>query len=133
MSQQQLSAGICTRLNEASETEIDELSSGHTVQLLSIKKVNSSTATASATDRYRVIISDGVHFVQAMIATQLNELVSKGDLLKNTIVIIDKLTFNFVQDKRFDLPASKHLHCVYAFPGSSLSLAFASFLETKRK
>ncbi|KIK98077.1 hypothetical protein PAXRUDRAFT_824259 [Paxillus rubicundulus Ve08.2h10] len=100
MSQQQLSAGICTRLNEASETEIDELSSGYTVQLLSIKKVNSSTAIASATDRYRVIISDGVHFVQAMIATQLNELVSKGDLLKNTIVIIDKLTFNFVQDKR---------------------------------
>lgn len=103
MSQQQLSAGVCARLSEASPTEIDELGTGYTVQLLSIKKVAQSTTTA-AIDRYRIILSDGVHFVQAMLATQLNELVSRGDIVKNSIVVIDKLTCNFVQDKRSGLP-----------------------------
>lgn len=108
MSQQQLSAGICARLNEASPAEIDELGSGYTVQLLSIKKVmNQTTSTVAAPiDRYRIILSDGVHFVQAMLATQLNELVSRGDITKNTIVVINKLTCNFVQDKRSGLSHS---------------------------
>ncbi|KIJ69175.1 hypothetical protein HYDPIDRAFT_24028 [Hydnomerulius pinastri MD-312] len=106
----QLSAGICTRLNEASPTEIENLGSGYTVQLLSIKKVNPTTATTTPTiDRYRIIISDGVHFVQAMLATQLNDLVSNGEITKNTIVIIDKLTCNFVQDKRLIIILDLHV------------------------
>ncbi|KAF8558347.1 replication factor-A protein 1 [Imleria badia] len=96
----QLSAGICTRLNEASPDEIDALGSGYTVQLLSIKKVNQTTSAVASIDRYRIIISDGVHFVQAMLATQLNDLVGRGDIVKNSIVVVDKLTCNFVQDKR---------------------------------
>lgn len=105
MSQQQLSAGICARLSEVSPTEIEELGLGYTVQLLSIKKVNQPTnTTVPAIDRHRIILSDGVHFVQAMLATQLNELVSRGDIVKNTIVVVDKLTCNFVQDKRSGLP-----------------------------
>ncbi|KAG9315620.1 hypothetical protein JVU11DRAFT_3262 [Chiua virens] len=99
MSTPQLSAGICTRLNDASPDEIDSLGSGFTVQLLSIKKVSQQTSTANI-DRYRIIISDGVHFVQAMLATQLNDLVASGRIIKNSIIVIDKLTCNFVQDKR---------------------------------
>jgi len=70
------------------------------VQLLSIKKVIPTTISSNSTDRYRIIISDGVHFVQPMLATQLNELVTTGEINKNTVVIIDKLACNFVQDKR---------------------------------
>ncbi|KAG8214733.1 hypothetical protein J3R82DRAFT_9821 [Butyriboletus roseoflavus] len=106
---QQLSAGICLRLSEASPTEIDELGLGYTVQLLSIKKVNQTTNTVSAIDRYRIILSDGVYFVQAMLATQLNELVSRGDIVKNTIVVVDKLTCNFVQDKRLIIILDLHV------------------------
>ncbi|KAH0832173.1 hypothetical protein J3R83DRAFT_13086 [Lanmaoa asiatica] len=109
MSQQQLSAGICARLSEASPIEIDELGSGYAVQLLSIKKVNQATSAVSAIDRYRIILSDGVHFVQAMLATQLNELVSRGDIVKNTIVVVDKLTCNFVQDKRLIIILDLHV------------------------
>lgn len=96
----QLTSGICSRLNEASPPEIDELGAGYTVQLLSIKKVTANSATAAAIDRYRIIISDGVHFVQAMLATQLNDLVANGDITKNSVVVVDKLTCNFVGDKR---------------------------------
>ena len=97
----QLSSGICSRLNEASPVEIEQLGSGYTVQLLSIKKVNATTTAAPTIDRYRIIISDGVHFVQAMLATQLNDLVTNGEITRNAVVIVDKLTCNFVQDKRF--------------------------------
>ncbi|KAG6372888.1 hypothetical protein JVT61DRAFT_7323 [Boletus reticuloceps] len=100
MSQQQLSAGVCARLSEAAPDEVDGLGAGYTVQLLSIKKVNQTTSAAPAIDRYRIIFSDGVHFVQAMLATQLNDLVSRGEIIKNSIVVIDKLTCNFVQDKK---------------------------------
>ncbi|KAH7911406.1 hypothetical protein BJ138DRAFT_1179561, partial [Hygrophoropsis aurantiaca] len=98
----QLSSGICRHLSEASPAEIENIGTGHTVQLLSIKKVTPTTTTGNApsTDRYRIIISDGEHFVQAMLATQLNELVANNEIEKNTIVIIDKLTCNFVQEKR---------------------------------
>ncbi|KAH7923565.1 replication factor-a protein [Leucogyrophana mollusca] len=97
----QLSSGICLRLSEASPSDIENIGTGHTVQLLSIKKVTPTTNTAApAVDRYRIIISDGVHFVQAMLATQLNDLVANNEIGKNTVVIIDKLTCNFVQDKR---------------------------------
>ena len=129
----QLSAGICTRLSEASPEEIDELGSGYTVQLLSIKKVNQTTSAVSAIDRYRIILSDGVHFVQAMLATQLNELVSRGDIVKNTIVVVDKLTCNFVQDKRSALPLSDTDDHAHVFPDLSSSSISTFSPETKKK
>ncbi|EIW84857.1 replication factor-A protein 1 [Coniophora puteana RWD-64-598 SS2] len=96
----QLSAGICQRLQEATPEDIDNIGSGHTVQLLSIKKVSQSANSSNTVDRYRLIISDGVHFIQAMLATKLNDLVANNELGKNTVVIIDQLTCNFVQEKR---------------------------------
>ncbi|KAG2041899.1 hypothetical protein BDR03DRAFT_997436 [Suillus americanus] len=105
----QLSSGICRRLNEAPQEEIDQLASGHTVQLLSIKKVAPTPSSTTATDRFRIIISDGVHFVQAMLATQLNDLVANGDINKNTVVVIDKLACNFVQDKRLIIILDLHV------------------------
>ncbi|KAG2362493.1 replication factor-A protein 1 [Suillus spraguei] len=105
----QLSSGICRRLNEAPQEEIDQLASGHTVQLLSIKRVAPTTSSTTTTDRFRIIISDGVHFVQAMLATQLNDLVINGDINKNTVVVIDKLACNFVQDKRLIIILDLHV------------------------
>lgn len=98
----QLSAGICLRLHNAQSSDDDLFNSGHTVQFLSIKQVTPAAAgTAAAVDRYRIILSDGEHFLQAMLATQLNHLVQDGSINKNTIAIIDKLTCNFVQGKRY--------------------------------
>ncbi|KAJ3541514.1 hypothetical protein NM688_g6073 [Phlebia brevispora] len=97
----QLTAGICERLvNTTNQEEVDALySSEPTVQILSIKKVG-PTSGANAVDRYRIIVSDGEHFTQAMMATQLNHFVEEGLVGKNTIVIIEKFTSNFVQEKR---------------------------------
>ena len=97
----QLTAGIAQLLTNTSDTdELEKLfSSGPTVQILSIKKVGSTTGPV-AVDRYRIIVSDGEYFVQAMMATQLNGLVEDGRVGKNTVVVIEKFTANYVQEKR---------------------------------
>lgn len=95
----QLTTGICMQLNGvSSEAEQEQLCAAHpTVQILSIKKVGQSGNTV---DRYRVIVSDGEYFLQAMLATQVNKLVEDGTLMKNSVVVIDKFTCNYVQEKK---------------------------------
>lgn len=101
MADVKLTAGICKRLNDAQEqAELDALwSSEPTVQILSIKKVGPQTGPTQM-DRYRIIVSDGECFLQAMMATQLNHFVEEGHVGKNTVVVIEKFTANYVQDKR---------------------------------
>ncbi|KAI6166844.1 hypothetical protein EDD17DRAFT_1541509 [Pisolithus thermaeus] len=105
----QLTSGICNRLSEATPSEIDEIGGGYTVQLVSIKKVTALSAAAPTIDRYRIIMSDGVHFIQAMLATQLNDLVSNEEIVKNSVVIIDKLTCNVLGDKRLIIVLDLHV------------------------
>ncbi|KAJ7766814.1 hypothetical protein B0H16DRAFT_1687022 [Mycena metata] len=94
----QLTAGSCLGLHNAAPGDGSLFDATHTLQLLSVRLVNSN---ASATvDRYRIIVSDGEHFIQAMLATQLNHLVKDEQIKKHTIVNITKMTCNFVQDKR---------------------------------
>ncbi|KAI0345302.1 replication factor-A protein 1 [Trametopsis cervina] len=103
----QLTAGICERLQNMNNDEEEALSQSlPTLQVLSIKKVGAPSATTA--DRYRVIVSDGEFFLQAMLATQLNKLVEDGDVGKNTIIVIDKFTCNFVQDKRLLIILALH-------------------------
>lgn len=47
------------------------------VQLLEVKQI---AGNGGSPPRYRLIISDGVHFMQAMLATQLNDLVTNGQV-----------------------------------------------------
>lgn len=98
----QLSAGVCQKLQNADTGDDDLFTAGHTVQFLSIKQVTPAATASSnpAQDRYRIIISDGEYFLQAMLATQLNTLVHDNSIGKNTVAVIEKLTCNFVQNKR---------------------------------
>ncbi|TFK30066.1 replication factor-A protein 1 [Coprinopsis marcescibilis] len=98
----ELTAGSCERLECSDPSDTSVFDSHHTVQLLSIKKVNSPNVASKTTpqDRYRIIMSDGVHFIQAMLATQLNELVVNNTIGKHTVAVIEKSTCNYVQGKR---------------------------------
>ncbi|KAF8077769.1 hypothetical protein FPV67DRAFT_1775138 [Lyophyllum atratum] len=94
----QLTAGSCHRLSNASPDDDDLFNGPHTVQFLSIKKVNSGNA--GGTDRFRIIMSDGINFLQAMLATQLNSMVNDQTIGKHTVAVIEKLTCNYIQEKR---------------------------------
>ncbi|KAJ7256487.1 hypothetical protein B0H12DRAFT_1210186 [Mycena haematopus] len=94
----QLTAGSCLGLHNAAPEDTSLFDATHTLQILSVRSVNSNTT--STVDRFRIIVSDGEHFIQAMLATQLNTLVKDGTIKKNSIVNVTKMTCNFVQDKR---------------------------------
>lgn len=97
-----LSAGACAQITQARLEDEVAWNMQPTVQFLSIKKLlNSKPGDTSAPDRYRLIISDGVHFVQAMLATQLNELVENNKVTKHSVVKLEKYTSNIVQNKRY--------------------------------
>ena len=63
-------------------------------QILSLKKLQTTSASANVSERYRVVLSDGVHYTQAMLATQLKPLVENGMLDKNVVVRITQFTSN---------------------------------------
>ncbi|GAA5841988.1 hypothetical protein JCM11251_001438 [Rhodosporidiobolus azoricus] len=69
------------------------------LQVLSVKKVNQ---TGQGTDRYRLILSDGDHFVQAMLTTTLNGLVTGDEpaISKFSIVKLPGYAVNVVQNRR---------------------------------
>ncbi|KAF8163440.1 hypothetical protein B0H34DRAFT_695492 [Crassisporium funariophilum] len=98
----QLTAGSCQLLQNATPEDVDVFNTQHTVQFLSIKKVGSSAANpgAPAPDRYRIIMSDGICYMQAMLATQLNYMVQENSIGKGTIAVLENLTCNYVQEKR---------------------------------
>ena len=100
-----LSGGICQRLNAGDSNDESIWSTKPTLQFLSIKKVVPGTNPgpnnpSATTDRYRIIISDGLHFLQAMLATQLNYLVEEDRIGKNTIALIENMSCQTITDKR---------------------------------
>ena len=50
-------------------------------------------------DRFRVVISDGKHFVQGMLATQLNSMVDSGVLKADSVVQIQDFMNNRIQER----------------------------------
>jgi replication factor A1 len=97
-----LSAGACAQITQAPLEDEEAWNMQPTVQFLSIKKLPNPKPEETP-DRYRLIISDGVHFVQAMLATQLNELVDNNTVTKHSVVTLEKYTSNVVQNKRYAL------------------------------
>jgi replication factor A1 len=98
----QLTVGTCARLHHATSSEDEVFHTLHTVQFLTVKKVNPNSTTNNPTvDRYRIILSDGVNLVQAMLATQLNSLVYENKIGKHTVTVLEKVTLNYVQEKRY--------------------------------
>ncbi|EIN07090.1 replication factor-a protein [Punctularia strigosozonata HHB-11173 SS5] len=98
---EQLTRGLCLRLQHAQTDDQEIYLSCPTVQFLSIKKISpTGPPGANAPDRYRIIMSDGEHFVQAMLATQLNHLIEDETIGKHSIVVLDRFTANVVQERR---------------------------------
>ncbi|KAF9527021.1 hypothetical protein CPB83DRAFT_857001 [Crepidotus variabilis] len=100
----QLTGGICKKLLTAPTDDPDVFESEHTVQFLSVKQVSGGPSTdpskPSGPERFRIIMSDGVNFMQAMLATQLNSMVFEEKLPKNAIAVVEKITCNIVQGRR---------------------------------
>lgn len=75
-------------------------SSHPVVQIVELKSISHSISNPDAPPRYRLAISDGTHFQQAMIATQLNVLITQKKLTLNCLVRIKEVICNTVQQKK---------------------------------
>lgn len=70
------------------------------VQVIDLKRISSAQNNTSNPPRFRLAISDGTHFQQAMIATQLNALIADNTLQVNSLIRLHEIICNTVQDKR---------------------------------
>lgn len=68
------------------------------VQCVQVKPM--SQASGEATERYRVVFSDSVNYVQTMLATTINEEIQSGRLQKGAIVQLLSYQANMVKGKR---------------------------------
>jgi replication factor A1 len=66
-------------------------------QVISIKAVGNQNG--GTVQRYRAVLSDGTHFVQGMLATQLNPLVQKEELTVNSLVQVTDFMNNNIQGR----------------------------------
>eukprot|EP00980_Cylindrotheca_fusiformis_P028072 scaffold22577_cov122-Cylindrotheca_fusiformis.AAC.51 len=65
-------------------------------QLISIKAVGNSNGVRR---RFRAVLSDGTHFVQGMLATQLNHMVESQELQNNSLVSVSDFMNNSIQGR----------------------------------
>ncbi|XP_031572203.1 replication protein A 70 kDa DNA-binding subunit-like [Actinia tenebrosa] len=70
------------------------------VQVLGVRKIQANQA-GKGTDRYRLILSDGalIH-TSAMLATQLNDKVTEGEIEMKAVIRLDKYICNIIQETR---------------------------------
>ncbi|WVF69368.1 hypothetical protein IAT40_004144 [Kwoniella sp. CBS 6097] len=90
-----LSAGFCELVFTS---EVSSETTKPVLQILSVKKINAPGAQGQ--DRYRLILSDGKYFIQAMIATQLNHMVDSKELDKHVLVKLTQYVQNAVQGRK---------------------------------
>lgn len=56
-------------------------------------------AAMNGIERYRVVFNDSEHFIQAMIAQQLNHVVADGSLKKGCLCRLKEFQASFVKDR----------------------------------
>ena len=79
-------------------SEVTSGADGPLLQVIDIRPIKSGTGTSQ--QRYRLILSDGDAYQQAMLATQKNDLVTGGKLKQNAIVRLSEFICPEVQNRR---------------------------------
>ena len=69
-----------------------------TVQCVQVKPM--SQASGETVERYRVVFSDSVNYVQTMLATSINDEIQQGRLQKGAVVQLLSYQANMVKGKR---------------------------------
>lgn len=65
-------------------------------QVVSLKKMTQAVGN----ERWRLVLSDGKHYAQSMLATQQNEMITSGELKELCIVRLTDYIVNVVQNKK---------------------------------
>jgi hypothetical protein len=91
----QLTTGVCDQIASSSSKDDPVWASSPIMQIVQAKVIETGGQT-----RWRIIISDGAHVLQAMVITALNTLFENGDAGKGTIVRLLRFGINTIQGRR---------------------------------
>ncbi|XP_062026061.1 uncharacterized protein LOC133742426 [Rosa rugosa] len=70
------------------------------LQVIDLKQIHTQRGGGCGTEWYRLVISDGSHTAQGMLATQQNFLVQQGHLQKGSVVRLNQFTCTTVQGRK---------------------------------
>jgi len=68
------------------------------LQITDVRLVNTQNQTNN-NERYRILISDGTHIQQGMLATQKNDLIRSQQIRKGTIIQMKEFVRNVIQNR----------------------------------
>jgi len=91
----QLTTGVCDEIASSTGPEDPVWSTTPVLQIVQAKVIETNGQT-----RWRTVISDGVHVLQAMVVTQLNTLFESGDVGKGSIIRVQRFAINTIQGRR---------------------------------
>lgn len=92
---EELTRGAVTHIYNTKDTSTHPV-----LQIIELKRISSQNANPNSAPRFRLAVSDGEKFQQAMLATQLNQLVLSEKLLLHSLVRLQDYICNEVQNKR---------------------------------
>jgi hypothetical protein len=91
----QLTTGVCDEIASSTGAQDPVWSTTPILQIVQAKVIETNEQT-----RWRTVISDGVHVLQAMVVTQFNTLFENGDAGKGSIIRVDRFAINTIQGRR---------------------------------
>lgn len=91
----QLTTGVCEQIASSIGTTDPVWSTSPILQIVQAKAIETGDQI-----RWRTVVSDGVHVMQAMVVTQLNTLLENGEVGKGSIVRVERFAINTIQNRR---------------------------------
>ncbi|KAL6619665.1 hypothetical protein ACP70R_034804 [Stipagrostis hirtigluma subsp. patula] len=70
------------------------------LQVMDVRQVANTNKPAGSTERFRMVLSDGVHTLQSMLATAENYRVRDGSIRKGSILHLQEFTCSTIQHRR---------------------------------
>eukprot|EP00727_Mastigamoeba_balamuthi_P013165 m51a1_g8471 putative replication protein a 70 kda dna-binding subunit (646) ;mRNA; f:485091-487370 len=95
MSVPPLTSGAIARMNQPGDRV-----QGPILQVIDVKSITAAVPSPNANDRYRLLVSDGVHLQQAMLGSQLNQVVKSGQVVTGTVIRVEEYTVSVVKDRK---------------------------------
>ena len=91
----QLTTGVCDQMASSTGPEDPVWSTSPILQILQARAIGTGDQI-----RWRVTVSDGVHALLAMAVRQLNPLFDKGEVRKGSIIRVQRIAANAIQNRR---------------------------------
>lgn len=92
----QLTPGAVAAMCEHAEGERSLGSLKPVLQVVDVRRVSNSQSA----ERFRMLLSDGVHTLQSMLATAENYRIKDGAIVKGTIIHLQEFTCSTIQSRR---------------------------------